>query len=301
MSHSTSKGIQDPNFRDLLELVLLAATWGSTFLFLRIASPEFGPFPLVLLRTLAAGLFLMPFLFFSKQQTLLIKHWRPLFIVALTTTIFPFCLLAYTSLYTTSGYIAILNSTVPIFTVIIAFLWLKERLHFTGVIGILVGFIGVAFLVGDNASLDKSAGLLPVYAALCAAAFYGLGSLYTKQALTGVSPLVVATGSQFFAVILLTPAAIVFWPEQTPSNTAWFSVITLGILCTAIALVQFYRLLARIGPTRTVMVAYLIPGFSMLWGNLVLDEVITANMILGCSLTLIGVGFTTNLFRRKRY
>jgi len=301
MANSSLPGSQDPSFKDLFELFLLASIWGGTFLFLRIASPEFGPFPVVLLRTLSAALFLIPFLCFSKQQALLVENWRPLFIVSLTTTILPFCLLAYTSLYTTSGYIAILNSTVPIFTVIIAFLWLKQRLNFTGIIGVLIGFVGIIFLAYDDVSLDKSTGFLPIYAALLAAALYGLGSLYSKQALTGVSPLAVATGSQLFAVFLLAPAAAYFWPEQTPSKTAWFSVISMGIFCTAIALVQFYRLVARIGPTRTVMVAYLIPVFSMFWGNLILGEAITTNMILGCSLTLIGVGFTSNLFRRKKY
>lgn len=278
-----------------LELLFLAALWGASFMFMRVGVPEFGPIPLVALRTLVATIFLMPFLYGNKKQSALIENWKPIFFVGLLTAAFPYSLIGYTSLYAPSGYISVLNATVPIFSALVAFIWLKEKLSVKGLVGILVGFLGVVVLAFDRVSLSEAAGIVPVLSVLIATFFYGFGVNYTKVKLTGVSSLAVATGSQFFSTILLLPLALFLWPEHPPAINGWVSVVLLGVACTGIPLIIFFRLLSNAGPTHTVMVAYLIPVFGMLWGSLFLNEFITVNMIMGGLLTLAGVAITTGL------
>lgn len=285
--------------KHLIELILLAAIWSASFLFMRIATPEFGPIALAEVRTLSAALFLLPFLYAGNQYSVVLKHWRPILVIAIITTVLPYSLLSYTTLYAPAGYAAILNATVPMFSAVVAYFWLKEGIGLKSQVGLLVGFLGVFVLAMDDTSLDTSAGRLPVIAALVAAFGYGLGANYTKVKLSGVGALAISAGSQFFSALILLPFAIYFWPAEQPGGTAWISVIVLGVVCTGITLVMFYRLIGTVGPTKAVMVAYLIPVFGLLWGYLFLGEIVTPKMVLGGLLTLAGVAFTTGSFRSR--
>lgn len=284
----------------LLELVSLAAIWGASFLFMRIATPEFGPFMLIEFRSLIAVLFLLPIIFMARKAHYLLQNAGRLLLVGVTGTAIPFCLLSYVTLYVSAGYTSILNSVAPIFTALIAWMWVKERLSLSAVIGLMVGFSGVIVL-----SLDKQPGsteilLLPVLAGLAATFCYGFSANYTRQKLNHIHPLALACGSQMGSVLFLLPLSYWFKPPHLPSAAAWFAVIILGIVCTAIAFILYFRLIANVGVNKTISVTYLIPFFGILWGMVFLGEQLTLLMIAGGLLILTGVSLTTGVVKLRR-
>jgi drug/metabolite transporter (DMT)-like permease len=276
---------------DVIELLFLASVWGASFLFLRIASPEFGPIAVVELRILIGSVVLIPFIIRGNHIQVLLTRWRSIFILALISMVMPFPLFGYATLYANSGYVAVLNATTLMFASLIAYIWLKDRLGFYRLLGIVIGFCGIVILTFDEKSVDNDAGLLPTFAVLLAASLYGFTACYTRKFLLDLNPLIIVAGSQFFAAIILFPFAILTWPAESPSTSAWLSVTVLGILCTSLANLSYFRLVGRIGVTRAVTVTYLIPIFGIFWGYLFLDESITTFIILGCGLILMGVGF----------
>ena len=275
-------------FSDLCELLLLAAVWGASFLFMRIAAPVIGPVLLIELRVLIAGLALgllslrLNLLPEIRQQLL------PLLVVGCINSAIPFLLFAIASLYLPAGFTSILNATAPLFGTLIAGLWLRERLSVGQFIGLVIGFSGVTILIGWTSIPTSLSFLLSVGAGLTASLLYAVAAPYTKQKLSGISPIAVAAGSQLGATLVLFPLTPFFLPESFPSVTVVLVVLALGILSTALAYVLYFRLIANIGASKALTVAYLIPLFAMLWGTLVLGEPITSSMILGCSLILSG-------------
>jgi drug/metabolite transporter (DMT)-like permease len=292
LRHAVIKGIH------YVELILLAAVWGSSFLFMRIASPEFGPISLITVRLLISAIALFPFLLYRKEIGLVLVNWRRFLWSGLNTTAIPFTLFSYVTLSLTAGYTSLLNGTVPMFSAIIAWFWLKEKLSLVGVMGLLMGFIGVYFLASPEGSGSQVV-WLPVLAALFAAALYGYGSCFSRLHMQGFSSITIASGTQFFAALFMLPLGLFFWPDATPSMLSWLSVITLGVVCTAFSLIFFFRLLQQVGVANTVSVAYLIPIFGILWGYLFLDEVLTPGMLIGGIGIFIGIALTTNSAGRK--
>lgn len=279
-----------------VELLILAAVWGASFLFLRISSPEFGPVPLIFVRTTLASLVLLPFVFWTKSARDIVANWKIFLLVGAISTAIPFSLFAYTSIYVTAGKTSILNATTPFFSAVIAFAFLQERLAIYGVLGLILGFFGVYFLSSHEVGGVDGAGMLPVFAALVATFLYAVSSTFVKLKMSNMTPLIVATGSQLFSGLILFPFAIYAWPEENPSLLAWSSTVVMAVFSTAIALIIFFRLIQTAGVTKTVSVTYMIPLFGILWGYLFLGEQVTSFMLVGGSLILIGVGLTTGLF-----
>ncbi len=286
--------------KQLAELTLLGALWGASFMFLRVAVPEFGPFALVAVRVAIGTLVLLPLVARSPQAGALRSHWRPIAIVGMANTAVPFLLLSYVTLHATAGYTAILNAMAPIASAIIGFVWLGQRLSRGAMLGMLVGFGGVAVLAFDDQSLAASAGVLPILASLAAMALYSIGANISFRYLNGIDPLVIAAGNQFSATLLTVPVAVAFWPATLPGPVAWGSVVILGVACTSFALILYFRLLAEIGVARTVMVTYLIPVFGVLWGALLLNEAVTGKILAGGALILAGIALTTGLLSNLR-
>lgn len=281
--------------KPLIELPLLAAIWGASFIFMKIGSPEFGPILFMAMRTLVASLFLLPLLFISKQQSALSGYWNKIFIVGALNTAIPFVLFGWAALTLSAGNTAVLNGTTPMFGALVAYFWLKDKLSFSAAIGICVGFLGVYFLMFDKIMIEKAPVILPTLAVMLAALCYGVSANYTKMYLKGISPLALAFGSQMSATILLLPVALFFLPEQLPSTAASLSVIALGVLCTGIAYIIFFRLIDALGPTKAISVTYLIPIFGIIWGILFLNETITYWTIFGAILICLGVALTTGV------
>jgi drug/metabolite transporter (DMT)-like permease len=283
---------------DVIELLTLAALWGGSFLFMRVAAPQFGPVALIALRVAIASCFLLPVLALRGGLGglgALRAHWPHLLAVGVLNSAIPFSLFAYAELTLTAGFTSVLNAAAPLFAAIVAFFWLGERMSSWRVVGLAIGFIGVIVLVGGSSALDAKQGSLAVAAALSATVLYGLASSYTKRHLTGVPPLAVATGSQVGATIVLAPLAVWLWPAHTPTGGVWLHVVGLGIACTGIAYILFFRLVAHVGPTRAVSVTFLIPVFGVLWGILFLGEQLTLNMLMGCAVILLGTSLSTGV------
>ena len=281
--------------RDLIDLLLLATLWGGSFLFTRIAVPEFGPIAVAESRTFVAALVLVALMLRKGDLVALRQNWRGLAIVGFANSAIPFSLFAFAMLSISSGLAAILNATSPLFGAVIAFVWLRERLPWMRIAGLAIGFAGVALLVWGKPTFAAGGDGWAIVAALTASLSYGISPTYTKRHLAQVPPLAIATGSQIAAALLLLPLAVALWPTRNPSAGAWFAVIALGIACTGLAYILYFRLIRNIGPTRAIAVTFLIPGFGMLWGALFLGETVTVEMLTGCAVILLGTALATGL------
>lgn len=286
--------------KPLLELPLLAAIWGASFLFMKIGGPEFGPILFMAIRTLVASLLLVGLLILKNQLSTLKSHTKNIFIVGLMNTAIPFVLFGWATLTLSAGSTSVLNATTPMFGAIVAVIWLKDKLTLSAIIGLITGFIGVYFLMFDKLNMPQSNVLLPTLAVMLASLFYGISANYTKKYLSTIKPLTLAAGSQLSATIVLLPLSFAFLPEKMPSMNAINAVILLGIICTGFAYIIFFRLISAMGPTKAITVTYLIPAFGLLWGAIFLNEKITPTMIFGCILILFGVALTTGILKWRK-
>ena len=220
-----------------------------------------------------------------------------LVVVGIINSALPFCLLAYATLSVTAGLASILNATSPLWGAVVAHLWLKDRLDRGRVLGLLVGFGGVSFLVWGRASFKPGGAGLAVVAAMVATLSYGVAASYTKRYLRGANPLAVAAGSQAGATLVLLLPAALLWPGQPVSARAWGAALLLAVLCTAVAYVLYFRLIASVGPARAIAVTFLIPPFALGWGGLFLGESITPRTLAGSAVVLVGTALATGILR----
>ena len=230
----------------------------------------------------------------------LLEHAPGLFVVGCINSAIPFCLFAFATLSLSAGFTAVINAVAPLFTAIVAFVWLGERLSRLAVVGLGVGFAGVVLLVSDKLDFDGGAATIGILAAMLASFSYGIAANYTRVKFTGVGSLELATGSQLAASILLLPLCFWFWPDTAPSSSSWVAVLVLGVVCTGVAYILFFRLIARLGPSKAITVTFLVPLTAMIFGALFLNETITMEMLLGCGLILLGTALATGLVKRRK-
>lgn len=276
-------------------LFLLAALWGGSFLFMRVAAPVLGPVWLIALRVLIAGLVLLPLLLRRKHVVELRRHGWQLLWVGFLSAALPFTLLAYAALQLSAGMTSILNATVPIFAALIGVALYAEAMDSRRVVGVLLGFAGVAILVGLPGQGDMaSSPWLSVVAGLAAAISYVFGANFAKRHLSNVPAVVFVVGSQLGAALLLMPLMPVFPPTQSAGWLEIGAVICLAVLSTSLAFLIYFQLLREVGPARTLTVTYLIPVFAIAWGALLLGEAVTPQMLLGGGLILGGVALANS-------
>lgn len=287
--------------RDLADLLLLAALWGASFLFMRVAAPQFGAFPLMSLRTGIGAAVLLPFVLRSDGAAELRANARRIAWIGLVNSALPFVMFGYAMQYLSAGFTSILNATTPFWGAIFAYLWLGERLGRLRVVGLAIGFGGVLVLVWGRDGIGGNGSLLPILATLVATASYGFAAVATKKQLGAVGARTGAAGSQLFAALMLLPFAIATWPATPPDRWAWLSAVLIGVLCTGLAYVLFFRLIARVGSSRAIAVTFLIPVFGMLWGAVFLGEAITGSMLAGAATILFGTALTTGLLDPRRW
>ena len=286
--------------RDIIELLTLAALWGGSFLFMRVAAPEFGPIPLMGIRVAIASAFLLPLLLYAGKVGSMFRVGGPLLLVGAFNSALPFCLFAFATLSLTAGFTAVINAAVPMFTALIGVLWLREKLSLPAVLGLLVGLGGVVLLVWDKLSFSQGGVGWSVLAGMLGSLSYAVAANYTRVNLVGVGSLELAAGSQLAATLLLVLPCVLLWPQQPVSASAWMAVITMGIASTGVAYILFFRLIARLGPVRAVMVTYLVPVFGMIFGAVFLAEAITLEMGIGCIFILLGTALATGLIHPIR-
>lgn len=279
---------------DVMELLLLAALWGASFLLMRMAAPVLGPVWLIEMRVLLAGLVLLPMLARWNLLSELRKHVRALLVVGGINSALPFVLYAFASVSLPAGFTSVLNATAPLFGTIVAAIWLREKVTPVQLVGLGLGFVGVVILVGWQGIAMTPAIGLSVVAGLGAAMMYAIAAPFIKQYLAGVSPLVVTTGSQLSAALLLLPVLPLTVPAQVPPWNIVAYTIALSLFSTAFAYLLYFRLIQRVGSTKALTVTYLIPVFAMVWGAIVLQEAVTLAMVLGCGLVLLGTAIAND-------
>ena len=287
----------------VLDLLLLAALWGASFLFMRIGTAEFGALPTAAVRVGIATLFLVPVLLWRGQWPALRRHWRAALTIGITNSGLPFALFAFALVTINSGLAAVLNATVPMFGALVAWAWFGERPEASRIAGLVIGFIGVAMLAsrsGFHARGGEKAALLAVAACLLACLSYGYSANATRRYLTGIPALATATGSQIGASLLLALPAALTWPAQAPSAHAWLALSVLGVASTGIAYILFFRLIERAGPARALTVTFLVPVFAVFYGAVFLDEAITSWMLICAGVIVCGVALSTGLVRPGR-
>ncbi|WP_179404793.1 DMT family transporter [Burkholderia guangdongensis] len=293
--------------RNLALLITLAALWGASFLFIRIGVTEFGVAPLMALRVGIGALFLIGLsltrLPAAELATQLRRHAWPLFVVGALNSGAPFCLFAFAELTLSAGVTSVINATAPLWGALVAYLWLKDALTLPRAIGLAIGFAGVVALVWDqiahaHGSASAGATALAALAALGATLLYGIAVNFAKRRLTGVDPIVNATGSMIGSSILLLPFAVATWPAAAVSAHAWGALLALGLACTGVAYFIYFYLIAHVGPARAITVTFVIPVFGLLWGALFLGERVTFAMLEGCAIILIGTALATGAIKR---
>jgi drug/metabolite transporter (DMT)-like permease len=288
--------------RDLGDLVLLAAIWGASFLFMRIAAPAFGPVALVAVRMTIGGLMLLPLLALRGGVPALRTHGRAIALIGVLNSTLPFLLITYAMLTLTAAFGAVLNATVPMWTALVAALWLRDHPRPSQWLGLAVGAAGVLVLVGDRVDFDPTGAgwreTMAIGATLLGMLLYGVSANVARRTLAGVPTLATATGSQLIAAVLLAPWAAWLWPVQSPSLGQWAAAIVLGLVCTGLAYVLYFRLIDRVGAVRAANVTYLIPLFATLYGTLFLAEPITLRLIAGGAVVLAGTAMALGVAQR---
>jgi drug/metabolite transporter (DMT)-like permease len=275
--------------KELAALVALAAVWGGSFLFIRVAAPALGPLPLVLGRVAIAAAALWAGMRLSGQRPVLRPHLRKLLVLGAVNAAIPFTLISAAELRLTASLAAMLNATVPLWGALFGVLWLGERVTTRRAAGLLVGVAGVAALVGWSPIALTPATALSVVAMLVATCCYGLAGVFTKRQLAGVPAPTLALGQQLAATVWLAAPALWRAPDAHPTVTASLAVLALALACTAIAYLLYFHLVGAVGPTKTNTVTYLVPLFGMLWGALFLGESVTGGMLGGLACILASV------------
>jgi drug/metabolite transporter (DMT)-like permease len=289
-------------------LAIVAAIWGASYLFIKVAVDEVEPTAMMFFRLVLASAVLVPLIVWrlgrrDAVQGVRATGWRS-FGVGLLNAALPFTLIAWGEKHIDSGIAAIANASVPIFVVLLALRFNpSERVRGLRLAGILVGLVGVGVLTG----LHPEGGWLAVagtLAVVAASLSYAGANHFVQHNYSSTAPLVTATVSSLTGAVILLPFALFQLPDELPSWEAVGSIVALGVLATAVALLFFYRMLSLYGAARSSLVTYLLPPTALLYGVLILDEEITLNAALGLVLILAGValgsGVGRELLSRRR-
>lgn len=283
--------------KDWLAFISLGLIWGSSFLWIKIAVQEAGPFLLVAIRLLFGLLALILAAWFARpvwpHDS---KIWLALFIVGFTNSAIPYVLISWGELYIDSAVAAILNATTPLFTMLIAhFLLRDDRITLPRLIGLLVGFVGIVILVSRDLNMGSSAlsrlMLLGQGAVLLASLLYAGTSVYVRRAVRGLSPVVQG-------LVPLLGADAAFWLVLTLNRDGlalprlpitWLALVWLGILGTGIAFLLYFYLIHAVGPTRATLVTYIFPLVGVALGVIFLNEVLDWHLLIGAGLVVGGI------------
>ncbi|MGO2214169.1 DMT family transporter [Psychrobacter alimentarius] len=291
--------------RDLIIFITLSFMWSLSFIFYRIGVPEFGSLAFASLRVVLAGLTMLVFVLIKKKNRQgIVKNWKVLTLVGLFSAAIPFILFSFSARSVNAGVLAVLNASVPMMSGFIASTFFKDRLSKKQILGLVIGVIGVVILMSENLFGEQSAtsgsGLLPMGYALLACVGYAVGANITRNYLDNVSPVAITAGSLIIASVIMLPVALYEFPYgKSISLTAWVSVICIGVLSTAIALIFMNQLIKSIGPMRATSITLVIPIFAIVLGYLLLGEALDTPAIIGSVVILFGTYLSLNLSIKK--
>lgn len=281
----------------MLRLVLLAAIWGSSFLFTRIAVPVLGPAVLIEYRVAFAAVFLAITGFFLNKRLDLKANWKHFLILGFFNSAFPFLLFAYAAHTLTASVLSVLNATAPMWGALIGAVWSHQPISGKQALGLVLGTGGVALLVGFDAVTSKPGAGIAIAATLVAAICYSVASAYAKSA-RAVEPFANAHGSMWAATVLTLPALAFFPSPGTPTPGIMAAALALGVMCTGLAYILYFKLIEDIGTTSALTVTFLNPIFGILWGALFLGEIVGWYTIAGAAIVIVGTALVTGFTPR---
>lgn len=277
---------------NMLRLVLLAAIWGSSFLFIRICAPVMGPAVLIEYRVVLAAIFLAIVGFFLKKRLDWGTNWKHYLILGFFNSAFPFLLFAYAASTLTASVLSVLNATAPMWGALIGAVWSRQPISAKKALGLVLGTCGVALLVGFDAVTSKPGAAIAIVAALVAAISYSVASAYAKSA-KAVEPFANAHGSMWAATLLTLPALAFFPSPGTPTPGIMAAALALGVMCTGVAYILYFKLIEDVGTTSALTVTFLNPIFGILWGALFLGEIVGWYTVAGAGIVIVGTALVT--------
>lgn len=275
-------------------LILLCLVWGGSYFYIGVAVKALPPFTIVAFRVSVGAALLYLIVRVSGQRMPRDgTTWRAFFVMGLTNNVIPFSLIAWAQGHVPSGFAAILNATTPIFAVILAnFLTVDEKMTPGRLAGVVIGFLGVAVMIGPDAFAGVTTDLLADLALLVASVFYAFSPIYGRRfARQGLSPMVAATGQFTAASVMIVPISLVFdapWTLPMPGLPVWAALLGLAAISTAFAYLIYYRILATAGAVNLMLVTFLVPVSAIVLGALFLDERLAPIYFLGMG--VIGLG-----------
>ncbi len=284
----------------LFRLVLLGMIWGASFLFQRITVPAVGaPFTAAVRLALAAVMLVVLLRLLGRSLNLR-AQWRDWLVLGTINSAVPFLCFAFAAKYLPAGYLAVINATVPLLTVLFVWGLLHQRPSATKLLGVIVGLAGVAVLARYG-SVGLDAATLGAFAlALTAASLYAYSALYIRRRHAGSDPLVLAGASQLGAALVLAPLGAWAMPTVMPAPIVIVSLLVLGLLCTGLAYALYFRLLADIGSEKAVSNTFLVPVFAQIWGALFLQEHLTVAGAVGFGLVFVAIALVLELVPWRR-
>jgi len=293
--------------REWIILLTLSLLWGGSFFFVEVAISELPPLTVVFLRVALASVALWLFAFATGlRPPMSISAWKAFLIMGLLNNVIPFTLIVWGQTHIASGLAAILNAITPLFTVIVAGIFLAdEKTTPMKLIGVTIGFFGVVLMIGPSALSGLGVGILAQIAVLGAAMSYAFAGVFGRRfKAIGINPIIAAAGQVTASSIILAPLAIYIdqpFSLEIPNVETIAAIIGLAILSTAVAYILYFRILASAGATNLLLVTFLIPVSAILLGSLVLDESLELIHFLG--MALIGFGLSAidgRVWKRKK-
>lgn len=285
---------------DVLRLLALSTLWGVSFIFMRVAAPEFGAVSLIFIRMGVAALLLSPLLLVRRHLVLFWQYKVPLTVLSVTNHVLPFSLLAYATLSLEAGFTSLINATTPLFTALIGMMFFATAVTRQQYLGLAIAFVGVYVLSGNRLDFSVGGDGWSILAALGATLCYGVAGNFTKQRLSHLPVQVIAGGSTALSALILLIPGLLLWPETMPSTQAWLNTLALALFSTALAFLVYFQLLSSAGATATSTVTFLVPISALGWGYVFLGETISLTVWLGMAITLFGTAITTRLIRFGR-
>jgi drug/metabolite transporter (DMT)-like permease len=276
----------------LIRLLALSAIWGASFLFMRLGAPVLGPTPLIALRVLLAALFLAAVGAALGKPLQWRAHWRHYLVLGLFNSALPFLLFAFAARTLSASLLSIVNATAPIWAALIGAAWTRTALAPRAAVGLALGVAGVALLVGFDPSALHAGAPLALALASGAAASYGVATTYARSA-RKVEPFANAHGSMWAATLMIAPAVPFAPPAALPGAGIVLAVLALGVVCSGVAYLLYFRLVDDLGAASALTVTFLIPVFGVLWGHLFLAEPVGWNTFVGAAVVLAGTALVT--------
>ncbi|MFI8749010.1 DMT family transporter [Vreelandella lionensis] len=284
---------------DALRLLLLSSLWGLSFIFMRVAAPEFGAVPLVLVRMGIGALLLVPLLLSLHYLRLIWQHKGPLLLLGIVNHVLPFSLLALATTRLEAGFTSLINATTPIFTALLGAAFFATPVQRQQYIGLALALLGVYVLSANRLDFGLGGDGWFIIAVLGATFCYGIAGNYSKTRLSHLPTRVLAAGSSAMSALVLLVPGVLLWPSEPVSTLAWGNALALAMLSTTLAFLLYFGLLASAGATATSTVTFLVPVSALLWGYLLLDETLSLQVVTGMVITLLGTAIATKLLRFK--